>query len=93
MTHRVTIAELDRSFEVDDDETMLTAALRANIHIPHDCKSGTCATCRYRLIAGEVAYREDPMALAPEEQALEMVAMLPSNPRALPKLIPCCCTK
>lgn len=69
MTHRVTIAELDRSFEVDDDETMLTAALRANIHIPHDCKSGTCATCRYRLIAGEVAYREDPMALAPEERA------------------------
>ncbi|HVZ13539.1 MAG TPA: 2Fe-2S iron-sulfur cluster-binding protein [Bauldia sp.] len=68
MPHRVTIAELNRSFEVDDDETMLIAALRANIHIPHDCKSGTCATCRFRLIEGEIAYREDPMALSPEER-------------------------
>lgn len=68
MSHRVTIAEIDRSFEVGDDETMLIAALRANIHIPHDCKSGTCATCRFKLLEGAVSYREDPMALLPEER-------------------------
>ncbi len=68
MPHRVTIAEIGRSFDVDDDETMLIAALRANIHIPHDCKSGTCATCRFRLLEGAVTYREDPMALLPEER-------------------------
>jgi CDP-4-dehydro-6-deoxyglucose reductase len=68
VSHRVTIAEIGRSFEVDDDETMLIAALRANIHIPHDCKSGTCATCRFRLLDGAVSYREDPMALLPEER-------------------------
>ncbi len=65
---RVTIAEIGRSFDVEDDETMLIAALRANIHIPHDCKSGTCATCRFKLLEGAVAYREDPMALLPEER-------------------------
>lgn len=68
MSHRVTIPEIGRSFDVDDDETMLIAALRANIHIPHDCKSGTCATCRFRLLDGTVSYREDPMALSPEER-------------------------
>ncbi len=68
MPHRVTIAEIGSSFEVDDDETMLIAALRANIHIPHDCKSGTCATCRFKLLEGVVSYREDPMALLPEER-------------------------
>jgi CDP-4-dehydro-6-deoxyglucose reductase len=69
LSHRVTLSELDRSFEVEADETMLTAALRANIHLPHDCKSGTCGTCRFKLLEGVVTYLAEPMALAPEEQA------------------------
>lgn len=69
MSHRVTLAESGHTFEVEPDETMLTAALRANIHLAHDCKSGTCGTCRYKLIEGSFRYEEPPMGLSPEEEA------------------------
>ena len=66
---RVTLFGTDLSFEVEPGESILYAALRANIHLAHDCKSGTCATCRFRLLEGAVAYEEPPMGLMPEEEA------------------------
>ena len=67
MPHEVTIAGSGETFFVGDGDSVLAAALAANIHLSHDCKSGTCATCRVRLVAGAVAYREEPMGLLPEE--------------------------
>ncbi|MCB1499389.1 MAG: 2Fe-2S iron-sulfur cluster binding domain-containing protein [Bauldia sp.] len=67
MRHNVTIAETGETFVVGEEESVLAAALAANINLAHDCKSGTCATCRVRLVSGEVAYLEEPMGLLPEE--------------------------
>lgn len=67
MGHSVTIAGTGEAFVVGDDESVLAAALAANINLAHDCKSGTCATCRVRLVSGDVAYLEEPMGLLPEE--------------------------
>lgn len=36
------------------EETVLEAALAANIDAPYACKAGVCSTCRARLIEGEV---------------------------------------
>ena len=69
MAHRVTLQGTEQSFTVEADESMLTAALTANIHLAHDCKSGTCGTCRFRLVEGTISYREPPMGLSPEEEA------------------------
>ncbi|MDO8360384.1 MAG: 2Fe-2S iron-sulfur cluster-binding protein [Devosia sp.] len=66
---RVTLLGTETSFEVEPGESILAAALRANIHLAHDCKSGTCATCRFRIVEGAVAYVEEPMGLLPEEAA------------------------
>jgi CDP-4-dehydro-6-deoxyglucose reductase len=65
----VRLLESASCFDVEADETMLTAALRANIHLAHDCKSGTCGTCRYKLVEGTIRYKEPPMGLSPEEEA------------------------
>ncbi len=35
-------------------ETLLDAALRHGIELPHSCKAGVCSTCRARLVEGEV---------------------------------------
>jgi ring-1,2-phenylacetyl-CoA epoxidase subunit PaaE len=35
-------------------ETILDAGLRAGIELRYSCKSGVCATCRAKLVAGEV---------------------------------------
>jgi ring-1,2-phenylacetyl-CoA epoxidase subunit PaaE len=35
-------------------ETLLDGALRAGIDVRYSCKSGVCATCRAKLISGQV---------------------------------------
>ena len=37
-----------------DDESILAAAARAGLDVPYSCKSGVCATCRAKLVAGQV---------------------------------------
>jgi ring-1,2-phenylacetyl-CoA epoxidase subunit PaaE len=36
------------------DETLLDGAIRAGIDVRYSCKSGVCATCRAKLISGQV---------------------------------------
>ncbi len=67
MCHTVTIAGSGESFRVGADESVLAAALSQNLNLAHDCKSGTCGTCRVRLVEGAISYREEPMGLLPEE--------------------------
>lgn len=67
MSHTVTIAGSGETFLVGPEESILAAALSANLNLAHDCKSGTCGTCRVKLIEGEIMYREEPMGLLPEE--------------------------
>jgi naphthalene 1,2-dioxygenase ferredoxin reductase component len=43
-------------------ETILSAALDAGIPYPHDCRTGTCGTCKSRLLQGRV----DMLPHAPE---------------------------
>ncbi|VAW41048.1 Phenylacetate-CoA oxygenase/reductase, PaaK subunit [hydrothermal vent metagenome] len=37
-----------------DEKTLLDAALDANIDMPYSCQAGVCATCRCKLVDGEV---------------------------------------
>lgn len=41
-------------FEVEDGETVLDAAFRQGIALPHGCKEGRCAACKCVLNEGEV---------------------------------------
>ncbi len=41
-------------FSVEPNQTLLQGALSAGIPLPHDCRVGTCATCKCRLVEGKV---------------------------------------
>lgn len=69
VAYRVLLAQTEQAFEVAADETILAAALRANVNLPHDCTLGGCGTCRIRLVEGAVTYAEFPLALTPEEES------------------------
>jgi CDP-4-dehydro-6-deoxyglucose reductase/ferredoxin-NAD(P)+ reductase (naphthalene dioxygenase ferredoxin-specific) len=51
--HRVTIVN-QPAVVLTGRETILAAALDAGIPYPHDCRSGTCGTCKSRLLRGRV---------------------------------------
>ena len=54
MSHELTIEPLGRSIEVEEGQTILDAALRAGIFLPHACGQGYCATCKVTVTDGEV---------------------------------------
>jgi CDP-4-dehydro-6-deoxyglucose reductase len=56
MSHKVTIQPSGHSFIVNEGETVLAAALREGIVIAYGCRSGTCGTCKGRLVEGAVDY-------------------------------------
>ncbi|MBS0267420.1 MAG: 2Fe-2S iron-sulfur cluster binding domain-containing protein [Proteobacteria bacterium] len=41
-------------FPCQEGETFLHAGLRAGVSLPYECATGTCGTCRGRLMTGEV---------------------------------------
>ncbi|HUG57905.1 MAG TPA: 2Fe-2S iron-sulfur cluster-binding protein [Candidimonas sp.] len=69
MSYHVRIAETEEAFEVGNDESILEAAMRANVNMAHECQFGGCGTCRIKLLEGSVRYDEFPMALTEEEHA------------------------
>ena len=54
MSHALTIEPLGRTIEVEEGQTILDAALRAGIFLPHACGQGYCATCKVTVTDGEV---------------------------------------
>ncbi|MCP2518659.1 2Fe-2S iron-sulfur cluster-binding protein [Achromobacter mucicolens] len=67
MAYRVHILETETAFDVEEGETVLQAAERSSVKLPHECTFGGCGTCRIKLESGAVRYDEFPMALTPEE--------------------------
>ena len=52
----------ERSFDCGGDEMILHAGLRQGFNLPYECATGTCGTCRARVVSGEVAtqWKEAP---------------------------------
>lgn len=48
----------ESTFDVEPDETILTAAQRANLDPPFACQIGACCTCRAKLLSGRVVMDE-----------------------------------
>jgi CDP-4-dehydro-6-deoxyglucose reductase len=56
MAHRVTISPSNHQFQVEDDESVLEAALREGFVIAYGCRNGACGTCKGKVVEGRVDY-------------------------------------
>lgn len=54
MTQLLTIEPLGVTIEVEDGQTMLDAALRKGVYIPHACGHGLCGTCKVEVLEGDI---------------------------------------
>ncbi|MBM7047259.1 MULTISPECIES: NADH:ubiquinone reductase (Na(+)-transporting) subunit F [Rhizobium] len=52
--HKVRLEPVGVEFEVEHGETVLNAAFRQGIALPHGCKEGQCSACKCVLLEGEV---------------------------------------
>jgi CDP-4-dehydro-6-deoxyglucose reductase len=80
---RVQVFRSPRAFESAADETVLDAALRAGLDVPHRCMGGNCGACRARLLEGEVAYPDgQPLGLSAAESADGLVLLCRAHARS-----------
>lgn len=64
MKHTLTIEPLGATVEVAPGQTLLDAALRQGVYIPHACCHGLCGTCKVQVLEGEVEHGQaSPFAL------------------------------
>ena len=78
--YQVTIEPQGTTIDVEEGQTVLDAALRQGIYIPHACGHGLCGTCKVQVLDGEVDHgAANPFALMDFE-------------RDEGKTLACCCT-
>jgi CDP-4-dehydro-6-deoxyglucose reductase, E3 len=76
MRARVTLLPTQQTITVEEQETILDAALRTGLNLPHSCKAGHCSSCRARIVSGSIRYRDGrPLGLM-ESEAQEGFALL-----------------
>ncbi|ACO79236.1 Multi-component phenol hydoxylase, reductase subunit; LapP [Azotobacter vinelandii CA] len=58
MSYQLTIEPLGQTVDIAEGQSILDAALRAGIYLPHACGHGLCATCKVQVLDGEVEHGE-----------------------------------
>jgi phenol hydroxylase P5 protein len=79
MSYQVTIEPIGTTIDVEEDQTILDAALRQGVWLPFACGHGTCGTCKVQVTDGYYDVGEaSPFALMDLE-------------REENKVLACCC--
>mgnify|MGYP000004220675 FL=1 len=77
----VTINPGNVSFQVDDEETILSAALKNGLVVPYGCKDGACGSCKAKITAGEVDYGTyQKRALSEFEKKTQSILLCTAKP-------------
>jgi phenol/toluene 2-monooxygenase (NADH) P5/A5 len=58
LSYQLTIEPLGEVIEVEEDQKLLDAALRAGIWLPYACNHGVCGSCKIQVLDGEVEHNE-----------------------------------
>ena len=87
MPFDITIKPSGHSFACDDGETVLAAAMRADLMIPYGCRNGACGTCKGKILEGEVdygAYQRGTLSEQDKAQGLALFCVAkPKSPLAI----------
>lgn len=68
--HKVTVQPSGHTFEVQEGESILAAALRQDLVLPYGCRNGACGSCKGKILEGRVDYGVyQPKALPEADKA------------------------
>jgi CDP-4-dehydro-6-deoxyglucose reductase len=83
MTHQISIRPSEHSFACEDGETVLQAAMRADLTIPYGCRNGACGTCKGRIVEGEVDFgAHQPSTLTDDEKRRGLALFCVAQPKS-----------
>jgi len=80
MTYKVEVSPFSHSFECEEGETILEAALRQSLLLKYGCKHGGCGTCKVKLVDGDVDEPGSSFALTSTDRGDEIILACASVP-------------
>ncbi|MGB7417449.1 MAG: ferredoxin--nitrite reductase [Thermosynechococcaceae cyanobacterium] len=69
-----------QAIEGDNSQTLLEFAEGAGVAIESSCQSGSCGTCKKKLLEGDISYAGDPDGLEDHEQAAGYILTCIAHP-------------
>ncbi|MDH3949096.1 MAG: 2Fe-2S iron-sulfur cluster-binding protein, partial [Gammaproteobacteria bacterium] len=77
MSYSVKIEPSGHSFQAEENETILDAALRQGVTLPYGCRNGACGSCVAKVVSGEIKYNGEshPPAVSKDEHTIGMTAL------------------
>lgn len=81
MSFTVHVKPSGHTFTVEEDESLLDAALRQGLAFPYGCRNGVCGACKGKVVQGQVHYgTSEHSALSEEEAQLGMTLCCVAHP-------------
>ena len=78
---KVKVQPSGHEFDVEEGESVLTAALRQHLVLPYGCRNGACGSCKGRIVEGRVDYGVyQKKALTEEEKAQGKALLCQAKP-------------
>lgn len=56
LQYQVELKKSGRTFTVEEDETVLEAAIRQGVQLPYGCKNGACGSCKGKVLEGRMEH-------------------------------------
>ena len=56
LQYQVELKKSGRTFTVEEDETVLEAAIRQGVQLPYGCKNGACGSCKGKVLEGRIEH-------------------------------------
>jgi len=82
MSFQITIKPSDHSYVCADGDTVLSAAMAADLMLPYGCRNGACGTCKGRILDGEVDYGAyQPSTLTDADKSAGLALFCCAKPR------------
>jgi ferredoxin-nitrite reductase len=76
----ISFAKSGKEVSCSSDQFILEAAESQGMDLPSSCRSGTCGTCKQKLLEGEVKYEGEPAALDDNEKEQGFILTCISHP-------------
>lgn len=75
MTSLITVQPSGTQFTCEDDETVLSAAIRAGVGLPYGCKNGACGSCKGKVLDGAVTHKPHQARALSEQEKLQGMSL------------------
>jgi CDP-4-dehydro-6-deoxyglucose reductase, E3 len=56
LQYQVELKKSGKTFTVEEDETVLEAAIRQGVQLPYGCKNGACGSCKGKVLEGRIEH-------------------------------------